>query len=296
MVNQSPDSQATEGQNRIPHNEETGNQDKKSRHRSVYLFPAYGFGTALTIAQRVEDGGGGSLSEETLAINMGLSVKSSGFRLKALAARQFQLLTKQADVLTTTPTAKAILKPTSSLDAMNGYRQAFMAVPLFRAVAERFKGQPLPQGQTMRNVLEREFQVEHGRVQQAERILLDSARDAQVLTANGDKTYLSITGQPPAVQGAIVQSLPTPPIFEGEWSEQPQPEPQGPYRSTDGNHNVLTFSLDEIGQLDDGDFDAVWDAMGKLVKARRKSQQSQPSVMDYPQVAENDSDEEEEPA
>ena len=288
MVNQNPVPQATVGQNGSPQNDDSEKQDKKSRHRSVYLFPAYGFGTALDIARRVEDGGGGSLSEETLAINMGLSVKSSGFRLKALASRQFQLLTKQADVLTTTPTAKAILKPTNDLDAMNGYRQAFMAVPLFRAIAERFKGQPLPQGQTMRNVLEREFQVEHGRVQQAERILLDSARDAQVLTTSGDKTYLSISGQPPAVQGVVVQHPPVSPPVEGAWHEEPPFE--GSHREVESRPNTLTFSLDEIGQLDDADFDSVWSAMGTLVKARRNRQQRQPSDVEHEQLQDNQDD------
>ena len=99
-----------------------GSTGRKARQRSVYLFPAYGFTTALDIARRVEESGGGTLSEETLAVNLGLSVKSSGFRLKSLAARQFQLVVKQGDTLGTTPVAKAILKPTSGEDAQRGYR------------------------------------------------------------------------------------------------------------------------------------------------------------------------------
>ena len=289
MVNQNAVSQAPEGENGNPQHIDSGNQGKKSRQRSVYLFPAYGFGTALDIARRVEEGGGGSLTEETLAINMGLSVKSSGFKLKALAARQFQLLTKQSDVLTTTPTAKAILKPTNDLDAINGYRQAFLAIPLFRAIAERFKGQPLPQGQTMKNVLEREFQVENGRVQQAERIFLDSARDTKVLATSGDKTYLTTSGQAPAIQGTVIQHPADTTIVEEEWGDQPPPS--DPNRNAGSGPNVLTFSLDEIGQLGDSDFDKVWDAMGTLVKARRKSQQSQHAAVDSLQLVDDGIDE-----
>ena len=59
MVNQSPNPQAAVGENGNPQDVEPEKQDKKSRQRSVYLFPAYGFGTALDIARRVEDGGGG---------------------------------------------------------------------------------------------------------------------------------------------------------------------------------------------------------------------------------------------
>ena len=174
-------------------NQSGNNSARKTRQRSVYLFPAYGFTTALDIARRVEESGGGILTEETLAVNLGLSAKSSGFRLKSLAARQFQLISKQGDTLITTPVAKAIFKPTSSEDAQRGYREAFLSIPLFQAVAERYRGQRLPDSQTLRNVLEREFFVEHARVQQAERMLLDSARDAHLLKHTGDGTYLVVS-------------------------------------------------------------------------------------------------------
>ena len=154
---------------------------RKARRRSVYLFPAYGFTMALDIARQVEESGGGTLTEETLAVNLGLSKNSSGFRLKCLAARQFNLLNKQGVTVSTTSIAKAILKPTSNEDALRGYRQSFLSIPLFQAVAERYRGQRLPDSQTLRNVLEREFMVEHKRVQQAERLLLDSARDTYLL-------------------------------------------------------------------------------------------------------------------
>ena len=241
---------------------------RKARQRSVYLFPAYGFTTALDIARRVEESGGGSLTEETLAINMGLSVKSSGFRLKSLAARQFQLISKQGDTLTTTPVAKAIFKPTGPEDSMRGYRQSFLSVPLFQAVSERYRGQRLPDSQTLRNVLEREFQVEHSRVQQAERMLLDSARDAHLLKHRGDGTYLVVSdGQgdepgefaPGAADGAVAA---TP---GGSRFAPSQPAAQAPV-------NTISFSLEEIGGLSADDFEIVWRAIGILVRARSNRQ------------------------
>lgn len=275
-----------EGNN--PGNTVPDNLTKRTRQRSAYLFPAYDFSTALDIAQRVEENGNGSLSEETLAVNMGLSAKSSGFKLKTLTARQFQLLTKQGETLITTPTAKAILKPTSEDDALNGYRQSFMAIPLFRAVAERFKGQFLPDSPTMRNVLEREFQVDHERVQHAERTLLDSARDAHVTTQNGDKKYLTVSGQVPAVQGTVIQNpqfyVVDQPPFDSQEGDFKAPPVEPPHREIGSAPNTLTFSLDEIGQLGDDDFDTVWAAMGTLVKARRSRQQQQLSYVEYEKI------------
>ena len=239
---------------------------RKARRRSVYLFPAYGFTTAIDIARRVEESGGGSLTEETLAVNLGLSARSSGFRLKSLAARQFQLVVKQGETLSTTPVAKAILKPTSGEDAQRGYRQSFLAIPLFQAVSERYRGQRLPDSQTLRNVLEREFHVEHSRVQQAERMLLDSARDAHLLKHRGDGTYLVMTE---GANGAIddlgdfgstpVDSSPSGSLASPGVSQRSIPPAPA---------NTIVFTLDEVGQLGPEEFEVVWRAIGILVRAR----------------------------
>ena len=255
-------------------NETQGNQGRansarKTRQRSVYLFPAYGFTTALDIARRVEESGGGSLTEETLAVNLGLSAKSSGFRLKSLAARQFQLISKQGDTLFTTPVAKAIFKPTSGEDAQRGFREAFLSIPLFQAVAERYRGQRLPDSQTLRNVLEREFFVEHARVQQAERMLLDSARDAHLLKHTSDGTYLVVSeggAGSPDEYGAVASTsydLSSPQNGAHQQSAGVHPTPLVPA-------NVLTFTIEEIGDLDSDDFESVWHALGILIRARRR--------------------------
>ena len=245
---------------------------RKARQRSVYLFPAYGFSMALDIARQVEESGGGTLTEETLAVNLGLSKNSSGFRLKCLAARQFNLLVKQGATVSTTSIAKAILKPTSDYDALSGYRQSFLSIPLFQAVAERYSGQRLPDSQTLRNVLEREFLVERKRVQQAERLLLDSARDTYLLKHRGDGTYLAISDIPPGT--------PDEPGLPGE-TESMLRETTLPAVATDGGiravsrypdatlpTNTIAFSLDEIGQLPEEDFERVWEAVGIIVKSR----------------------------
>ena len=248
---------------------------RKARQRSVYLFPAYGFTTALDIARRVEESGGGSLSEETLAVNLGLSVKSSGFRLKSLAARQFQLLVKQGDTLSTTPVAKAILKPTSGEDAQRGYRQSFLAIPLFQAVSERYQGQRLPDSQTLRNVLEREFHVEHSRVQQAERMLLDSARDTYLLKHQGDGTYLAVSD---GANGAFDEAGGMGPNFleaadyPAMAGNAPSPRAMPP-----APVNTITFTLEEIGQLNPEDFEIVWQAIGILVRARSANKTLEPN-------------------
>lgn len=258
---------------------------RKVRQRSAFLFPSYGFSTALDIARQVEESGGGSLTEETLAVNLGLSKNSSGFRLKSLAARHFSLLTKQGSTVTTTPVAKAILKPTSNEDALRGYRQSFLSIPLFQAVAERYRGQRLPDSQTLRNVLEREFLVEHKRVQQAERLLLDSARDTYLLKHRGDGTYLTISDSPmgPLDEPGLPLDFEAPAIGE---TIAPAAAVDSGFRQVTSRSeaaapaNTIAFSLDEIGRLSNEDFETVWQAIGILVKARSARREATPDAND----------------
>ena len=242
---------------------------RKARQRSAFLFPAYGFNTALDIARRVEESGGGSLSEETLAINLGLSAKSSGFRLKSLAARQFRLIGKQGEILATTPVSKAIFKPTSNEDAQRGFREAFMAIPLFKAVSERYRGQRLPDSRTLRNVLEREFQVEHSRVQQAERLLLDSARDTHLLKHTADGTYLFVSDNGSSATddfGIYQQGMSElAPSVNGNDRLSPLASSTAPPPI-----NTFTFTTAEIGELPEEEFLEVWHAIGILIRARKR--------------------------
>ena len=252
-----------------PNSQGRSGSNRKARQRSAFLFPAYGFNTALDIARRVEESGGGSLTEETLAINLGLSAKSSGFRLKSLAARQFKLIGKQGEILATTPVAKAIFKPTSGDDSQRGYREAFMAIPLFKAVAERYRGQRLPDSRTLRNVLEREFQVEHSRVQQAERLLLDSARDTHLLQHTADGTFLAVSDSASGTVDELGIYQPRNSDFTPSLNGNDRLSPF----SQSENHppvNTFTFTTDEIGELPEEEFLIVWRAMGILIRARKR--------------------------
>lgn len=257
---------------------------RKKRVRSPYLFPAYDFGTARRIAEKVEQDGAGSLTEETLAIALNVSTKSSGYRLRTLAARQFKLLTKQGETLSTTPLAKAMLKPTTEEEKTNATVESFMAIPLFKAVATRFKGQPLPQGQAFRNILERELRIESNRVGDAERILMDSAREASLLHQSGGKTYLTTEivpkMQPGVPQGPISSSdrFVTPP--SGELTQPPS--------------GLLTVSEQDLADFDDKEFNEIWNALGKVIRARGKRQRFQEEQLTSENIEEKEESAEEE--
>lgn len=249
----------------------TRDKARKSPVRSQYLFPAYGFSDGLELARYVERDGGGTLTEATLAVNMSMSAKSSAFRLRGLTARQFGLLLKTGEQLTSTPLLKAILKPTSEAERVNGLREAYLRIPLFKAVADRFKGQPLPQSDAFRNVLEREFGIEEARVQAAERVLMDSARDAGVLVNSGGNTYLATEGmsQPPAVSSPLSQQVQA---HADASSQAPAVTVTTSRPNAVADGGVLLISERDLGELADKEFQEVWSALGKVFRARGKRQ------------------------
>lgn len=252
--------------------QQNNDQVKKLRKkpvRSRYQFPSYDFGIARQIAEKVEFEGAGHLSEETLAISLHASAKSSGFRLKTLAARQFHLLAKEGEMLSTTPLAKAILKPATEEEKKRKMMESFMTIPLFNAVATRFRGQPMPPSQSFRNILEREFGVESNRVSEAERVLIDSAREAGLLHQSGDKTYITTeiipTVQPPTAPGA-----PQGAILPSDRFVTPPPSGQ----VTQPTSGLLTVSEQDLADFDDKEFNEIWNALGKIVRAKGKRQRA----------------------
>ncbi len=248
---------------------------RKKPVRSRYPFPSYNLGIARQIAEKIEYEGAGRLSEVTLAMTLHVSVKSSGFKLKLLAARQFQLLTRQGEMLSTTPLAKAIFKPTTEEEKRGRMIEAFMAIPLFNAVATRFRGQPLPTGQSFRNILEREFGVENNRVSEAERVLTDSAREAGLLHDSGGKTYLA-TENVPMPQPRTVSVAPEE-VFQP--TQQVTTLPTG---------SLFTISEQDLADFDDKDFDDIWRTLGKIARVRGKRQRAKEESIPTEEIEEED--------
>ncbi|MEK7274470.1 MAG: hypothetical protein AAB110_04360 [Candidatus Desantisbacteria bacterium] len=213
----------------------------------------------------MERDGGGSLSEETLAIALCLSAKSSGFHLKTLTARQFGLLTKQGETLSTTPLAKAIFKPKNEDEKKRALAESFLAIHLFREVANRFRGQNLPQGSTLRNILEREFGIDSKRVTDAERMLMDSARETGVLITSGGNTYLS-TERTTAPRTNAESLVDQPPSLES-LKPTSSPPPVG-VRTPHTDTGLLTITEEDLASFDDEEFNQYLTLYLKIMKDR----------------------------
>ena len=100
-------------------------------------------------------------------------------------------------------------------------------------------------------------------------MLLDSARDAHLLKHTSDGTYLSVS------EGSI--GSPDEYGASGNAPFELSPPQNGAYlQSATGQRpaivpaNILTFTIEEIGDLDTDEFESVWHALGILIRARRR--------------------------
>jgi hypothetical protein len=146
---------------------------------------------SLEVARAVHDRGGGSCARDLVAVALGYSTTKSGaFVSRIYAAKAFGLITIAGDSIATTERAISILHPVMESDEIVGRRDAFLAVPLFQKVYEKYKGGPLPQESGLKNLLKTEYGIVEDRIKPALRVMLASAEQAGFFAAAGNKSRM----------------------------------------------------------------------------------------------------------
>lgn len=172
---------------------------QQERGRSELAFASYDLASCVALAKTLHEQGGGFARDDQLAALLGYkSTKNGAFLARLSAARQFQLIAREGSGFKITPLAERILMPISVAQAQEALVEAFLAVPLFKAVYERYKGQELPQGLGLQNALRLQFNVAPKRIPVALRALMDSADTAGFFRTKGSRTQLIIPGAPPS--------------------------------------------------------------------------------------------------
>jgi hypothetical protein len=123
-------------------NEAVGGSDR-TRQRSSIGFPYMNLDDALEIAQAIHGNVGlGDCDEDQLAAWVKLSAKSSGYRVQLYAARMFGVIeSSPVGKIRLSSLGRAIVDPDQARAAKI---QAFLNVPLYAAVFEKYKGGVLP--------------------------------------------------------------------------------------------------------------------------------------------------------
>ena len=116
--------------------------DGDARQRSSISFPYNNLSDALEVAQAIHSNvGTGECDNSQLSAWMNVSPKSSGYRIQVSAARMFGLVDTTSGSHKLSPLGRSIVDPQQERDAR---ARAFLNVPLYKAIFEKYKGGVLP--------------------------------------------------------------------------------------------------------------------------------------------------------
>jgi hypothetical protein len=115
---------------------------KRTRQRSTIGFPYADLDSSIKLADAIHQNvGHGDCEDDQLAAWTGQSGKSSTFRVQVYAARMFGIIEGDATHHRLTDLGRQMVDPNQERAARIA---AFLSVPLFQAVFEKYKGGTLP--------------------------------------------------------------------------------------------------------------------------------------------------------
>lgn len=173
---------------------EVNKQDKPRRgggQKSKIAYPYYDLDQSIEVAQAVHGKGGGHCTKDQLADFLGYTtIKSGAYLTRIAAAKLFGLINIEKDQISVTERANTILAPVLPEESTSAKVGAFLSVPLFAAVYERFKGQQLPEPVGLKNLFQNHYHIVPDRVTPALRVLMDSADQAGFFSISGNRSKL----------------------------------------------------------------------------------------------------------
>lgn len=125
-------------------NDETQQQPQAGegkRERSTIEFPYLALDVAIEIAKGVHEVGGSSCQWDQLGAKLNQSATGGAFRQRVMTAKTFGLVTYSQGTITLAKLGSQLCDPEKESAAK---AEAFLTVPLYKAVYEQFKGTTLP--------------------------------------------------------------------------------------------------------------------------------------------------------
>lgn len=172
--------------------EDNSETDRRGREQSAISFPYVDLCAAVEIARAIYDRCGDDVCDlNDLATNLNDGV-GGAFRLKTSAARIFDLIEKRgrSEARLTRGGVRVVTQ-----DDVTAKAQAFLKVPLYSAVYERFKNSHLPPKKSLEQELKK-LGVPEKQVDKARQVLERSARQAGFLDDGDNKLVRPRQDQP----------------------------------------------------------------------------------------------------
>jgi len=180
---------AVEIQDEVPSTEAV---DEKKREVSTIGFPYDDLNAAIGVARAVFEQGGKCGNDQLAGKLQYSGVENGAFRVRVASARIFGLVTVSREGISLAPIGQMIVDPGLEI---RGRHDAFQAVPLYKAVYERFKGTVLPPSIGLENVFV-ELGVSSKQTDRARQVMQRSAEQAGYFGHGRDRLIAPILPGP----------------------------------------------------------------------------------------------------
>jgi hypothetical protein len=179
---------------------EVAQQPEAKREISSISFPYGDLEDSIAFAKAVHSVGGQSCELEQVAGYLRVSATTGAFRARLASPRIFGLLEYERNTLTLTDLGLRIVDPAQEIAARV---EAFLNVPLYRALYEKYKGYTLPRSAALESEMAK-LGVSSKQTDKARQAFDRSAKQAGFYWAGNDRLTLP-----------VVKNAPTTPPVEG---------------------------------------------------------------------------------
>lgn len=198
------------------------------RERSTIKFPYGDLDDAVEVARRIDAQYGRSCSIDQLAAAFHQTISSGAFRTRVATASTFGVVEGARKQVNLTDLGIRIIDPQTEGVAR---AQAFLKVPLYRKVYERFRGSRLPEDAGLQAEIVR-LGVSSRQAPRARQALQRSAEQAEFLAQGRDRLVMPAAAPPeqsaseeeaPQELEEHVPELAKHPLLVGLWQMLPEP-------------------------------------------------------------------------
>ncbi len=164
----------------------------KPRSKSGVSFPYFDLDASVEVARVIHERAGGMCDRAQLAALLQYSgVANGSFLSRVAAAKMFGLVEDTEDgKLRVAARGRAIVAPISPPQETQARVDAFLGVELFGKVYTQFNGTTLPENVGLKNLLATGYQVVAERIAPTVRVMLNSADQAGLFRATGDRSRM----------------------------------------------------------------------------------------------------------
>jgi hypothetical protein len=206
-------------------------EEDGKRERSTIEFPYLDIDMAVGIAKAVHEVGGSSCAWDQLAAHLSQSATAGGFRLRVMTAKTFGLVTYGQGTVNLTDLGQRLCDPQQEKAARV---EAFLVVPLYSAIHEKFKNATLPPADALENEIAK-LGVAPKQKGKARQVFQRSATSAGFFWSGPNRLVR------PAIKGSAIT---TAPVVSEE--EPEKPDKKRKHDEDERRHPLIAGLLKEL--------------------------------------------------